>query len=126
MPGSRIGMAVLAALAAAALALLLRGSDALQTSERMILDRLIAGRAAAPDPRVSLIEIREEDVREHWPIDDRLLARALARLLGAGPRAVGLALFRDVPVEPGARELEALLKGDARIVAVDAQGIAPP
>src|SRR5262245_24965772 len=126
MPGSRIGMAVLAALAAALLALLLRGSEALQTSERMILDRLVAGRAPGPDARVTLVEIREKDGRAHWPIADRVLARALERVLAARPRAVGLALFRDVPVEPGSRELEKLLREDDRIVAVDAQGIAPP
>jgi adenylate cyclase len=126
MLGSRIGMALLAALAMAALVLLSRGSTALQTSERMILDRFVAGRAPPPDTPVSVIEIREEDVRRHWPIDDRLLARALQRVLEAGPRAVGLALFRDVPVEPGSRELEALLARDTRIFGVEAQGIEPP
>jgi adenylate cyclase len=126
MLGSRTGMALLAALALAALVLLLRSSTALQASERMILDRLVAGRAAYSGDRVTVIEIREQDVRRHWPIDDRVLARALERVLAAGPRVVGLALLRDAPVEPGARELAALLAGDERIVGVHAQGIDPP
>jgi adenylate cyclase len=126
MLGSRIGLAVLAALAMAALVLLLRDSAALQTSELMILDRFVAGRDTSPADAVTLIEIREEDVRRHWPIDDRVLARALARVLAADPRALGLALFRDVPVEPGSRELERLLASDPRIVAVEAQGVGPP
>jgi adenylate cyclase len=126
MLGSRTGMALLAALALIALVLLLRSSAALQTSERMILDRLVAGRAAHPSERVSVIEIREQDVRRHWPIDDRVLARALERVLAAGPRVVGLALLRDAPVEPGARELAALLAGDERIVGVETEGVAPP
>jgi adenylate cyclase len=126
MLGSRIGMALLAALAMTALVLLLRGSAAFQTSERMILDRFVVGAAPAPDSRVTVIEIREEDVRRHWPIDDRLLAHALGRVLAAQPSVVGLALFRDVAVEPGSRELARLLARETRIIGVEAQGIAPP
>jgi adenylate cyclase len=126
MLGSRTGMALLAALAMAVLVLLSRGSTALQTSERIILDRLVAGRAVERDARVTVIEIREEDIQRHWPIDDAVLARALERVLAAGPRAVGLALFRDLPVEPGSRELSQLLAREPRIVGVEAAGVPPP
>jgi adenylate cyclase len=119
-------MALSVALAVTALVLALRGSSALQTSERMILDRFLAGRAASPAEPVTLIEIREADVRRHWPIDDALLARALERVLAAGPRVVGLALLRDAPVEPGAQALERLLASDARVVGVEVTGVAAP
>jgi len=126
MLGSRFAMALSAALAMTVGVLLLRGSAAFQTSERMILDRFVVGSAPAADPQVTLIEIQERDVQRYWPIDDRRLARALERVLAAEASVVGLSLFRDLAVEPGARGLAELLARETRVIGVEAQGIAPP
>jgi adenylate cyclase len=49
---------------------------------------------------------------------DRVVASALGRLLDAGARVVGLDIHRDIPIEPGATELDALLRAEDRIIAV--------
>jgi adenylate cyclase len=69
-------------------------------------------------PRVVLIHITERDIRTqgHWPITDATLAQALERLTQFHPRAIGVDLFRDVPVSPGKEALNAILAGDRRIV----------
>jgi adenylate cyclase len=88
---------------------------------------------ASPDPRITLIAIDEVDIARHgWPLRDDALAGVLEKLLRAGPRVLGIDLFRDRPEPPGTERLERLLREDARLVAVmkypDAQGVgvAPP
>ncbi|MEA5468299.1 adenylate/guanylate cyclase domain-containing protein [Spirulina sp. 06S082] len=64
------------------------------------------------DPRLVIITITEEDLRslQKWPIPDGTLAKVLARLQSFQPRAIGLDLYRDFPIEPGHAELVEQLK----------------
>ncbi len=88
----------------------------------------------APDPRVVLITATERDIhtRGGWPLSDHDLAGALATLVAAGPRAIGLDIYRDVPVWPGSDDLDRMLRTERRIVAVRqfgdgvTTGVAPP
>ncbi|NJK73265.1 MAG: EAL domain-containing protein [Richelia sp. CSU_2_1] len=65
-----------------------------------------------PDPRLLVVGISEEDIQAlgRFPISDAAVAQTLAKLQKYQPRAIGLDLYRDLPQEPGHRELLAELK----------------
>ncbi len=71
-------------------------------------------------PNIVIIGITEKDIRHlgHWPLDDGTIANAMERLLRCRPRAIGLDLFRDLPVPPGSEKFKTLLKQNANIVTV--------
>jgi adenylate cyclase len=121
-----IGVAVLGA----------RQLGVLETLELAAYDwyvRLVA-RETAPDPRVLLVAITEEDIRKigDWPLHDETFAIVIERLLRGGARAVGLDIYRDVPVPPGTQRFHDLLRQDPRTVVVTKfsegtrHGVRPP
>ena len=69
--------------------------------------------------RIALITISEEDIQElgQWPISDAILAAALRRIEEHQPRAIGIDIYRDVPVPPGHEELETIFSHHSNIVA---------
>jgi CHASE2 domain-containing sensor protein len=56
---------------------------------------------------IVLVTISETDIRwaERWPLSDAQLAALLQRLKRDRPIAIGLDLYRDLPVEPGHSDL---------------------
>jgi adenylate cyclase len=83
------------------------------------------------DRQIVLIEITEEDINAlgEWPMADETLARALTLLLNMQPIAVGIDLFRDLPVPPGTEILDSALSENGTIVVVwkfGEGGIPPP
>lgn len=108
--GQRIGLIVFG-VAGAAIALQLTGS--LQLLEWAILDQWF--RLRPPESgvsRVVVVTIDETDITYlgAWPLSDQRLATLIEKLKQQQPRAIGLDLYRDLPVEPGR---EALLKAFA-------------
>ncbi len=80
----------------------------LQPLEWMALDSLMRHRPSeAMDNRVVVVEIDDEDIAQlkTYPIPDQELANAIAKLQFYQPVAIGLDMFRDLPVEPGHGEL---------------------
>ncbi|HBZ56363.1 MAG TPA: hypothetical protein DEO88_13230, partial [Syntrophobacteraceae bacterium] len=75
---------------------------------------------ASANPRIVLIGITEDDIRNQgvWPLPDATLAESLSILLRAEPRAIGLDIYRDIPVPPGHAELESVLEKHRQIIAV--------
>jgi len=102
----------------------LRAAGLLQGAEVMVYDQYLRRSAEGPDApgdrSVVLLEVTEEDIRAqgHWPISDRVLADAIRTLVDAGAVAVGLDIYRDLPVTPGQEIFARLLAGEPRIVAV--------
>ncbi|MCI0406998.1 MAG: adenylate/guanylate cyclase domain-containing protein [Acidobacteria bacterium] len=88
----------------------------------------------APDSRIMLIAITERDIHEQggWPLSDGALAQAVESLARYRPRAIGVDIYRDVPVPPGSRRLDAVLTRDRRVVVVTkfgeglSDGVPPP
>lgn len=86
------------------------------------------------DSRVTYIEVTEDDIQGQgrWPITDAVLAEALERIGQAGPRAIGLDIYRDIEVPPGRAELDRYLSAHVNVVVVmkvgegQSSGIAPP
>jgi adenylate cyclase len=108
----------------------------LETLELGAYDWLIRLRPASSPPtqRIMLITISERDIRDlgQWPVSDHALAQALAQLAGQQPRAIGLDIYRDIPVPPGREELNAVLAEHSHIITVmkfgdgGESGISPP
>lgn len=131
-------VAVLVALGVAAVVIGLREFRTLEAVELAVYDAFVRARSAAadaaPDPRILVVAITERDIQEQgiWPFNDGLLARTIEALIALGPRAIGLDVYRDVPVPPGSAELEAVFRREPRVVAVtkfaegSSAGVRPP
>jgi len=101
----------------------LRAAGLFVGPELAVYDRLLRSAARADPPVASpvvLIQITEADIREqeHWPISDRTLAQALRALRAAGARVIGLDLYRDLGVPPGAESFQRILRENPTIIAV--------
>jgi adenylate cyclase len=105
----------------------------LESLELAAYDGFIRLRPGSSDheTRILLITVSEKDIQTlgRWPLTDATLAEALQILAQAGPRAIGLDIFRDISVPPGHEALDAVLTKDKDIVAVmkfGVDGVPPP
>jgi CHASE2 domain-containing sensor protein/tRNA A-37 threonylcarbamoyl transferase component Bud32 len=87
------------------------------------------------DPRLLVVAVDEEDIRNlgKWPASDRVINQLLVKLNQHGPAAIGLDIYRDLPLEPGNAELVTNLQLTDNIIAVCKsgngdrdRGVAPP
>ncbi|MEG4282488.1 adenylate/guanylate cyclase domain-containing protein [Microcoleus sp. A006_D1] len=64
------------------------------------------------DPRLLVVTITEQDIHafKKWPISDRVLAKAIAKIARLEPAVIGVDIIRDIPYEPGNAELAAQFK----------------
>ncbi|MGG6269419.1 CHASE2 domain-containing protein [Leptolyngbya sp. AN03gr2] len=93
-----------------------------QVPEWAILDLFFRVRPAeSTDPRIVIITIDDTDISQigTWPIPDRTLARILKKLRAEKPRAIGLDLYRDLPVEPGNAELQKVFRTTPNLIGVE-------
>src|SRR4029453_17054894 len=117
-------VAVLVGIAVAGIVLAPRAARALEPAELALYDRFLMIRApgadAPPDPRITTVTVTERDIQEQgtWPLPDGVLARTINTLLVLGPRAIGLDIYRDVPVGPGTAELDYIFGGKHPVVVV--------
>jgi adenylate cyclase len=88
----------------------LREAGWLQGLELSSYDRLVAFFAGSQESdRVVLVVTTEADInRFGYPIRDNDLSAVLARVFAGGPKAVGVDLYRDLPMPPGNEELQAI------------------
>jgi CHASE2 domain-containing sensor protein len=72
-----------------------------------------------PDQRLLIIGITEEDLQKwNWPLSGEILDRLFDKLQQYQPRAIGLDIFRDLPVQPGHEKLLQRLQQSDIIVPV--------
>jgi len=70
------------------------------------------------EKRVALVTIDERAIASlGWPPSDEQVAELLSRVLAAGPRAIGLDVYRDQPRPPGTERLASLLAGAPNVIA---------
>lgn len=134
--GSPLASALLLGLFIAAGVAALRMTGSLQGLELAAYDWNMRLRPSATDspPAIALVTITEADIRKQgaWPLSDETLARALERLIEHDPRAIGLDIYRDVPVPPGRGKLNAVLASHPNIVVMmkfedgSETGVPPP
>jgi CHASE2 domain-containing sensor protein len=87
------------------------------------------------DPRLLVVAVDEEDISNlgKWPASDRTINQLLDKLNEYQPAAIGLDIYRNLPIEPGNPELVTNLQLTDNIIAVCKsangdrdRGIAPP
>lgn len=124
----------LIALGAFCCVLIVRQLGWLQFLEFQVYDFFIRNqvRVATSDPIV-LIEMTESDIQHStldYPIHDSKLAEVLRILESGGPAAIGLDIWRDIPVPKsgeGLADLNTVLRTNGNIVAIfTLSGIRPP
>lgn len=129
LPQARIAAAFLAGAVISGAVVALRLAGGLEALELAVYDAFVRLQPApaSPGPPVTIVSMSDEEIVEsgQWGLTDRKLARALRAILSAEPRAIGVDLFRDLPVAPGSEELEAVFKEDPRIVMVSKFGPDP-
>lgn len=107
--------------------LVLRSTGLLQSLEWAAYDQMFRWRPPEPrDDRILIVGINETDIREFqsWPISDRVLAELLQKLDSYSPRAIGLDLYRDIPVEPGHAELQQVFATTPNLIGIEEVPIA--
>lgn len=72
-----------------------------------------------PDSRLLVVSVTEQDLQKYnWPLSGEILDTLLGKLEQYQPRAIGLDIFRDLPVEPGHSKLLQRLQQSDIIVTV--------
>ncbi len=103
-------------------ALTLRSLCLLQGLELQTTDHYFQVRSAeAMDDRVVIVEVTKTDLQrnEPWPPSDARLAQLLERLNTMKPSAIGLNLYRDLPVPPGSIAFNTLLTDTPTIISAE-------
>jgi CHASE2 domain-containing sensor protein len=113
--------------------ILIRIMGGMQFWEWMFLDAMLRLRPLEkPDERIVIVGIDEEDIAwvNRYPIPDEKIADLLTQLETYQPLAIGLDIFKNVPVEPGGEQLAQILQRNNKIIGIEKilplQPIPPP
>ncbi|TAN41914.1 MAG: adenylate/guanylate cyclase domain-containing protein [Nitrospirae bacterium] len=122
LTGSPVFAGLVTGLLIFAAVILARAGGYLQAPELSAYDYFLrqkvrSSAAAAP---ITLVAITEADIQKlnQWPLTDSLLADLLRQILKDKPRAIGLDLYRDIPVPPGSDKLRDVISKNPHIVTV--------
>lgn len=102
--------------------LFLRLSGALQFMELVALDQMFRLRPVeSADPRIVLITVNESDIKQlgQWPMSDAMLARLISLIKQQQPTAIGLDIFRDLPVKPGHQALVNVFTSTPNLIGIE-------
>jgi PAS domain S-box-containing protein len=124
------------ALGVAAVVIGLRMLGAFQPFELIAYDQLFQRRSLEPqDSRIVLVGVDDQDLENLHTIgilSDQTLAAALNRIKAYSPRAIGLDIYRDLPVAPGSEDLSEVFNSTPQLFVIeklpdpDSSGVAPP
>lgn len=120
-------IAALPGIALILIIILVRLSGSLQVLEWMLLDTFLRMRPDEPiDKEVVIVGIDEDDIQEigTYPIPDEKIAALIKKIQSYNPAVIGLDIFKDIPVEPGAEELRQVFKKYENIIGIEK--ILPP
>lgn len=105
-----------------ALVVAMRFAGWLQPLEWAALDRFFQWRPPEPrDDRVAIVGINESDINAigDWPIPDGVLAEVLTEIKQQQPRAIGLDIYRNLPVEPGYERLVQVFESTPNLIGIE-------
>ncbi len=123
------------AVGVAALVATLRLLGSLQSLELMALDQIFRSRPPQlPDDRIVIVGLDDSDINQlkTWPLTDALMARLLERIQSYQPRAIGLDIYRDVPVGEGQADLQRVFETTPNLIGIEkledgsSVGVPPP
>jgi len=115
----------LASIIVTGLILALRQVGGLQSLELLAFDQMVRVKPdRGPDPRLLIVEITEEDIRNQneWPMSDQTVANVLTQLQQYKPKAIGLDIYRDIAQGDGQEALATALS-TPEVVAITGLGI---
>ncbi|MDX2213203.1 MAG: CHASE2 domain-containing protein [Oculatellaceae cyanobacterium bins.114] len=107
----------------------------LQPLELSALDQIFRLRPPQPpDDRIVIIRLDDSDINalQTWPLTDELMARLLQQVKSYQPRAIGLDIYRDVPVGDGQAQLQQVFETTPNLVGIEklqdgeSVGVQPP
>ncbi|MFN6462655.1 MAG: CHASE2 domain-containing protein [Nostoc sp. DedVER02] len=101
---------------------LLHSIGLLQSLEFAALDQLFRLRPnEPPEDRITIVVIDEAYLNEIrlWPIPDAKIAVLLQKLNVHKPRAIGLDIYRNLPVEPGNQELRNTYQSMPNLIGIE-------
>jgi CHASE2 domain-containing sensor protein/predicted Ser/Thr protein kinase len=113
--------AIISSAIVTALLLGIQQLGATEGAELKAFDQIMQSRTApAPDPRILVVAVTEKDIQklQQWPLSGQVLDNLFSKLERYQPRAIGLDIFRDLPVEPGHAKLLQHLRQNSRLVTV--------
>ena len=93
-----------------------------QSSELSVFDRWFCLRPLEKkETRMVVVTIGESDINSlgKWPLSDDILSKLITKIEQQQPRAIGLDIYRDLPVEPGTEKLEAVLGSTPHLIGVE-------
>jgi CHASE2 domain-containing sensor protein len=93
-----------------------------QGLELKMLDTLLRWRPAeATDERILIVGVTEDDIQRlgTYPVPDGVLANLIRALEAHQPRAIGIDIYRDLPVEPGHQTLVETLTTRPQVIAIE-------
>lgn len=112
---------LIAAPSVAIAVILIRALGLLQILELGALDQLFILRPEQkPNDQIVIVEINESDIQyaKQWPMTDATLAKLLDNIRKQKPVAIGLDLYRDLPLEPGHKELVEIYKTTPNLIGI--------
>lgn len=120
----------------AVVVILLRLTGILEPLEWSVYDQYMRLRPPEPpDERIVIVGLDEADMKYigQGYVPDGVYADLLQKLIAMQPRAIGLDIYRDLPYEPGHKELVEIFKSTPNLVGVEKvigdelrQRVAPP
>ena len=113
---------VLPGMAVMGLVVLARVLGFLEGLELKTLDDFLRLRPAEPrDKRLLIVGINEADIQRvgTYPIPDQDLAALIQTLLKQSPSAVGIDIYRDLPVGPGHETLAGILETSPQVFGIE-------
>ncbi len=75
----------------------------------------------ARDQRIVVVTISESDINYlgQWPISDEILSQVITKISQQKPRAIGLDIYRDLPIEPGSKKLAKVFSSTPNLIGVE-------
>ncbi|AFY72166.1 integral membrane sensor hybrid histidine kinase (plasmid) [Thalassoporum mexicanum PCC 7367] len=112
----------IAAIAVTVVVVALRFAGAFQLWELVTLDRFFQLAPAQNHPeRVVIVAIDETFIRTNgtWPMPDADLATVIEQISAQQPVAIGLDIYRDLPVEPGHQKLVEIYQTTPNLIGIE-------
>ncbi|WP_228041664.1 CHASE2 domain-containing protein [Planktothrix mougeotii] len=100
----------------------LQSTGFLQLLDWATFDQFVRWRPLEPpDSRIVIVTIDEPDLKKlgQWPIPDAILAQLIEKIKLQNPIAIGLDIYRNLPVQPGHEDLIKVFKTTPNLVGVE-------
>ena len=100
----------------------LNSTGIFQSLELGALDQFFRLRPPEPkEERIVVVTVDDIDIgkTQQWPISDQIMAKILKRIVEQKPIAIGLDVYKDIPVPPGHEELIEVFKSSPNIIGVE-------